>query len=443
VLAYHLAESGQPERAATYWRKAGELAVRRAANREAVGHFRRALTLVEAQPEGAERWRAELAILSQLAPPIMAVYGWAAPEAGAVVERAAELGRRLPSSAEIAPAIANLWIYNAASGRFDRADEISTDLFRIARELDDSEILLQAHHCAWATRFFRGEFKDSAKHIEAGVAIYDRERHAHHRHVYLGHDPRVCSLNFGASVQFILGYPDQAYQLAREGVALARELDHAPSLGNALWRACEAFAFSGDNDALEAAAIELIALTDVHGLPMRRAHGFNLLGWALTRSGNTAEGLSYMLETQQALSRMGSLVHATMALGFHAKALLVAGHFAEGLAEVERTISIATQGGERSYLAWLYRVRAAGLLHLRGSADPQIETSLKQALGVARDQGAKGWELGAATDLARLWAEQGRRADAHELLAPLYGWFTEGFDTTDLKDAKALLDQLT
>jgi predicted ATPase len=184
-------------------------------------------------------------------------------------------------------------------------------------------------------------------------------------------------------------------------------------------------------------------LTDVHGLPMPRAHGFNLLGWALTRSGKAAEGLSHMLETQQALSRMGSLIHATMALGFHAKALLVAGQFAEGLAEVERTVSIATQGGEHSYLAWLYRIRAEALLHVHGNADPQIEASLKQALDIARGQGAKGWEIGAATDLARLWAEQRRRVEARELLAPLYGWFTEGFATADLKAAKALLDELS
>jgi predicted ATPase len=175
---------------------------------------------------------------------------------------------------------------------------------------------------------------------------------------------------------------------------------------------------------------------------MPRAHGLNFIGWALTRAGKAAEGLPHMLEMQQALSRMGSLVHATMALGFRAKALLLAGQFAEGLAEIERAISIATEGGESSYLAWQYRIRAAALLNLHGSADSRIEASLNQALAVARDQEAKSWELGAATDLARLRAEQGRRAEAHELLAPVYGWFTEGFGTPDLRDAKALLDEL-
>ena len=146
ILAYHLSEAGQFERAAVLWRTAGKQAVRRAANREAISHFQRALALVERQPEATDRWRAELAILTQLAPTMMGVHGWSAPQAGEVVERAAEIGRRLENSPDIAPAIANLWLFNLSRGRIDRAEEISADLFRMARALDDNDILLQAHH---------------------------------------------------------------------------------------------------------------------------------------------------------------------------------------------------------------------------------------------------------------------------------------------------------
>ena len=442
ILAFHLGEAGDSERAAVYWRKAGEQAVRRAATREAIGHFRRALALIEAQPDGAERRRSELAILSQLATPIMSVYGWAAQEAGEIVERAAEIGRRLDSSPEIAPAVANLWIFNVGRGRIDRAEEISADLFRMARTLDDNEILLQANHCSWATDFFRGRFREAMDKVEAGLSLYDGERHAHHRHVYLGHDPCVCAMNYGAATRFVLGFPDQAYRLAVDGTEFARRLNHAPTLANALWKACAAFAMLGQPEEVATAATELIALTDVHGLPMPRTHGFILLGWARARSGRAEEGIAQMEETDQLRTRIGGLSHLTFAQGLRAEALLSAERHVEALGHVERALATAAEMGERAYLARLHRIRGELLLYLRGATDPEAEASLQRALTVAREQDAKGWEIGGAIALARLWAGQGRRAEAQELLAPIYDWFTEGFETTELKDAKALLDAL-
>ena len=443
VLAHHLAEAGEPERAALAWRKAGEQAVRRAANREAIGHFRRALALVEAQPDGAARWRAELAILTQLAPPLMGVHGWSASEVGEVVERAAATGRRLESSAELAPAIANLWIFNASRGRLDRAAEISADLFRMARDLGDDEILLQAHHCAWATRFFQGRLKEAAEHVAAGAALYDAGRHAHHRHLYLGHDPHSCSMNFDASVSFVLGYPDRARRLAFEGIAVARGLAHPPSLGNALWRGGEVLAMRGDIEAVRVIATEMVELINVHGLPQLRAPAFSYLGWVLVRSGKTAEGLARLREGEQQLTALGAVVHATVVLALGADGRLAVGDYAAGLEQIDRALAIAEGGGERAYLALLLRIRARLLVHLRGASDPAVEASLHEALAIARQQEAKGFELGAAATLALLWAEAGRRREAHELLAPIYGWFTEGFDTPDLVEAKSLLDKLS
>jgi len=442
LLAHHFAEASEPERAALSWRKAGEQAVRRAANREAIEHFHRALALVEAQPESAARSRAELAILTQLAPPLMGAHGWSAQEVGEVVERAAEIGRRLESSSELAPAIANLWIFNTARGRFDRAAEISDDLFRMARELGDDDILLQAHHCAWATRFFQGRIKEAADHVAAGAALYDAERHAHHRHLYLGHDPRVCSMNFGASVNFALGYPERSKQLVGDGIAFARELAHAPSLANALWRACEVFVMRGDVKAARATAIELVELTDVHGLPQPRAHACSYLGWALARSGDIAEGLAQLEEGERQQTALGAVVHATFALGIAADGLLAAGCYAKGLEQINRALMVAVEGGERAYLALLHGIRAKLLAQVRGASDPAVEASLQQALAIARQQETKGFELGAAVTLARLRAEAGRREEARELLTPLYGWFTEGFDMPDLIEAKSLLAEL-
>jgi predicted ATPase len=302
---------------------------------------------------------------------------------------------------------------------------------------------LQAHHCAWATQFFRGRFKASRDHIEAGTALYDLERHAHHRHLYLGHDPGVCSLNFAACVQFALGYPDRALAFVREGFALAKQIDHVASYGNTLWRACEAHAMRGEIEAVLRTASALIEFSDAHGLPIPRSHATAYRGWAQVRSGNAAEGMAQLVEAQQALSVLDARVHATVTPSLHADALRVMGRYEEGLAQLSLGLKLGETSGERSYAAWLHRIRATLLLHARGTADPEVEAALREAILIAREQDAKGWEIGPTTDLARLWAEQGRRTEARELLAPVYAWFTEGFDIADLIEAKRLLGELS
>ena len=239
-----------------------------------IEHFRRALSQIEAQPETAERWRTELAVLSQLAPALISVQGWSTPEVGEAVERAAAVGRRLESSADLAPSIANLWLYNWAQAQFDRAEKISADLFRIAGELDDPEVLLQAHHCTWPTFWRRGVFAQAGMHVDAGLKLYNEERHAYHCNVYLGHDPAVCGLGVNASVQDALGYPDRALRCEVEAIALARQLGHAPSLAHALWLACEARTARGDAGGILAPAAKLLKLSEEQttSTPCQRAY---------------------------------------------------------------------------------------------------------------------------------------------------------------------------
>lgn len=171
VIAHHLQSAGRSVEAISYWREAGERAVSRAANREGIEHFRRALSLIEGRPETAEGLRTELAVLSQLGPALMSVHGWSAPEAGETVERATKIGRRLESSADLAPSIANLAVFNIYRCRLDQAEEASAELFRIARELGDPEIMLQAHHCAWPVQFHRGRFAQALEHADTGLGL--------------------------------------------------------------------------------------------------------------------------------------------------------------------------------------------------------------------------------------------------------------------------------
>jgi predicted ATPase len=332
-------------------------------------------------------------------------------------------------------------MFNIARGRLDRGEENSDHLFKIARELDDPEILLQAHHSAWPIRWVRGQFAEADNHISAGLALYDEERHAHHRSLYLGHDPAVCALSFGATVQWALGYPAQADRLAGESIALARKLRHPPSLVIALWIYCGSLVLSGDFAAVKVTVSELIRLSDEHGLPQGRANALLLLGWALARSGEVAEGIARLEEGLGIFSRIGFKQSLSASLCLLAESLLAAGRYADGLEQVTRGLDAAAEMGEYFYLVRLHQVRAGLLLHAQGQSSEAAEASLQQALAVAQQQG-KGVELYAATSLARLWLDRGRRDAARELLGPIYGWFTEGFDTPDLVNAKALLNAL-
>ena len=295
-LAQHCAGAGLTGKAVGYWCQAGAQAVRRAGNREASEHLRKALAHNDLLPDTPERDRTELAILSQLGPALMSLHGWPAPEVREVFERAGAVARRLQVSADLAPPLVGLWLYHVAKGQFDRADGISDKLFRVAGELKDPEILLQAHHAAWPTCFLRGRFSIAAGHIASAMALYDETRHAQHRYLYLGHDPAVCALAIGTVVQSVLGRGDEVLRMERSALQLARRLRHAPSLAHTLWFVGEAQVARGDVACGAAIADELLALCEEHKLPQPRATALMFKGWALAQWGETAAGLAKVEE---------------------------------------------------------------------------------------------------------------------------------------------------
>ena len=312
IIARHSAEAGLDEKAIKYWRWAGEQAVRRASNREAIGHFRQALALSEKQPPNIGRSRTELAILSQLGPALMTVHGWSAPEVGVAFERAVDLARDLESSAELAPPLAGLWLFRAAQGQFSRAEEITSELFHIARSLDDPEILLQAHHSAWPIRWFVGSLTDANLHIDAALNLYDEVRHARQRFLYHGHDPAVCALSMKAILQWLLGRPTEGRRLERDAIELARRLRHVPSLAHALWFVCQAQVTRNDTAAVVDTATELLKLSEEHGLPQTRAMALVYLGWATTKTRSDTQGLRFLEDGLAAYNRLGARNNLTL-----------------------------------------------------------------------------------------------------------------------------------
>jgi predicted ATPase len=441
ILARHSAEAGLHEKARNYWRTAGEQAVRRASNREAIGHFRQALSLNEKLPPDIGRSRTELAILSQLGPALMSVHGWSAPEVGVVFERAEDLARQLESSADLAPPLAGLWLFHTARGQFSRSDEISNELFNIARTLDDPDILLQAHHCAWPIRWLRGEISDATAHADAGLSLYDETRQARHRFLYSGHDPAVCALSIKAVLQWLLGHPTQGLRLENEAIDSARRLQHAPSLAHALWIVCQTQVVRNDAAAVMDTATSLLSLSEEHGLATARANALVFLGWAIGQTKDVIQGVKRLEEGLVAFNRLGLRLNLCFALCLLAETYLTDGRYESGMEQANRALAASSEIGDRWCLPRIYMAQARLFQQASTNAEA-AEASLRKALEVASLQCAKGWELRAATSLARLWCDQGKCDDARNLLAPVYGWFTEGFDTRDLTEAKTLLDAL-
>ena len=440
LLARHCTEAGLDEQAIKYWRTAGEKAVRRASNREAIGHFRRSLALNEKQAPDVDRSLTELAILSQLGPALMSVHGWSAPEVGIAFERAEHLARELKSSIDLAPPLAGLWLFHIARGQFPRAEEITKELFNVAHTLHDPDILLQAHHCAWPIGWFRGALTNAKAHADAGLGLYDEVRHVRHRFLYLGHDPAVCALSIKSVLQWLLGYPTQGVQSEREAIDFARRLQHVPSLAHALWFVCQAQIARGDAVAVVNTANELLALSEEHGLPQTRATALAYLGWAVGQTDDVSRGLRRLEEGLAMYNRLGVRSNLCLTICLLAETYLMAKQYEKSMEQANLAIATSSEIGDRWCLPRIHTIRARLLQTLR-QVDA-AEASLQMAVDVAAAQSAKGLQLHAASSLARLWRDRGKPQQARELLAPVYGWFTEGFDTRDLRDAKALLDEL-
>jgi class 3 adenylate cyclase/tetratricopeptide (TPR) repeat protein len=441
LLARHCAEAGYDEQAIRYWRAAGEKAVRRASNREAIRHFRQALALIEKQSSEIDRSQAELAILSQLGPALMSVHGWSAPEVGVAFERAERLARELESSVDLAPPLAGLWLFHTARGQFFRAEEITKELFHIAHTVQDSEIELQAHHCAWPICWFRGALSEAKAHADAGIALYDETRHVKHRYLYLGHDPAVCALSIRSVLQWLLGHPIQGEKSERGAMDLARRLKHAPSLAHALWFTCQAQVARGDAPAVVSTASELLTLSEEHGLPQTRATALAYLGWALGQTSEASRGIQLLEEGFASYNRLGVRNNLCLIICLLAETYLAVGQYAKGMEQAELAIAVSSEIGDRWCLPRIHMIRGRLLQKLQEI--DTAEANLRLAVEIAAAQSAKGMQLQAANLLGRLWLGQGKPQQAREMLAPLYSWFSEGFGTRDLSEAKVLLNQLS
>jgi predicted ATPase len=439
VLAQHYAEAGLVEKSVACWGKAGHRSAARSATAEAAAQLQKGLDQLVLLPDSPDRQREELEFCSALGAVLQVAKGLAAPETGHTYARAHVLWKQLGSPSEFLQVPYGQSRYHAGRGESDLALRIDEDLLRLSRQRNDSAGIVLGYDASGRELMLGGRFVSSRSHLEEVLALYDP---ISHRSVvrHAGFYPHVNSQAMLGIVLVCLGFPDQALARSNAAIAEARRLAHAPSLANSLALSSMPLLLVGDNATLAERVDQLLALATEQGFPQYRAVGTNHRGWITVKNGDVAEGISLMRSGLTAYRATGQEMWVTYHLALLASACDIAGQIEEGLTLLDDALQIVEKTGERPLAAELHRHK--GQLLLGQGHSEAAEELYQKALSIAQEQEAKLWELRAAASLARLRSDQGRHAEARDLLAPVYGWFTEGFDTPDLKEAKALLDEL-
>ena len=442
ILAYHLAQTPATERAVAYLREAAQVAAERWANAEAVQHLSRARELSSKLDDGQAKRKLELAILLELGPMLQRVEGFLSASVEEVYTLARSLCAEGDNAGQRFAASWGLWSVAQFQSRLDRARQLAEELIGLGEASQDPGLLLQAHHSAWTTLFGLGDDCTALRHAEEGINLYDIHEHRTHSSRYGGHDPGVCARMVGGLAAWFAGFPDRAGVLSAEAIGLGRTLGDPFSYAMALSFGSSVALMRREPEIVEERCAAMQRLLDDHqlGLGHFGSTAKILRGWAAAVTGRPDKGCELAKEGLSETRRSG-FARFSFQLGIMAEVLHLTGDFPAALDVIEEAIQVAEETGERRWLPRLLHDKAHSLMAATGGVSA-AEDALKNSVLVARQQQARSAELRAATSLARLWRDQGKREEARDLLAPVYGWFTEGFDTLDLKEAKALLDEL-
>ena len=440
-LAVHFERGGAVQRAVHYWQQAGDNAAQRHAHHEAIATLSKGLALLATLLESPERAHNELTLLLSLGELLMAGKGWGSPEVGEVYSRAHTLGHQVEEPWPRYQALQGLYRFHVMQAQVRTAGALSQQLFHLASHQPDPVLVLEGHMAVGYVAFFRGDLVTARTHLEHSLHLCETHLPAPLL-VSGGHDARVSTLIRLAPALWALGAADQARQRGQDALAWAQQVGHPPSLMYAELFAAILFQQRREAVATQAHADAVMALATEHGFEHRVAHGRLLKGWALAMQGDATAGVAHLQQGLDVVQGAGLKLYRPYLLALLAEAYGQAGQPEAGLTALAEAGTLVEATEERWWEAEVYRLQGGLLLQLPLPDAGQAEACFQQALDVARRQQAKALELRAALSLARLWQEQGKRAAARQLLAELYGWFTEGFDTADLQEAKAWLAEL-
>jgi predicted ATPase len=455
LLAHHYTEAGLAAQAIRYWRKAGQRASERAAHMEAIAHFTKGLDLLKALPDTPDRVQQELRLQVALGPQLGATKGFAAPDTEHAYARARDLCRQVGETPWLFPVLGGLCTFYQQRGQFRTACELAEQLLRLAQSTQDPVRFVWAHSALGASLYYLGELVSAQGHLEQSLAFYDPQQRLSYGFVY---DPKVICLSVLAFILWLLGYPDQALKRNYEALTQAQELSHSFSLATALSYIAGIHVMRGEWQSTQERAEAAMTLSADQGFPHFLALETVHLGWVLAKRGQREEGITQMRQGMAALAAAEAEARRSWILALLAEAYGEVGDIEEGLTVLAEALATVDKTGERVGEAELYRVKGELLLqsavrspqseipspqHPTPSTQSEAEACFLKAIEIAQRQQAKSLELRAVMSLSRLWLSQGKKAEARQMLAEIYGWFTEGFDTKDLQEAKTLLEELT
>ncbi len=443
VLAHHYTEAGVTERALDYWRAAATKASASLAHAETAGHIRKAMAIVSELPEGSSRDEWELAFLTLIGPAHMALEGWDSPTAHATYERARLLASRLHRTRDIFRSLWGLWMGAHSAGQHTRARPLVDKMYELLEKTDEAEYVVQAHHAAGSQMHAEGNLQRAKYYTEKCLSVYRIDTHGNLAMTYGAHDPGCCSLGMAASALLMLGYPDQAHAASLQALSLGRQVEFQTGIAHTSRYRVALCIMLNEPDLAAESISEAIAVSEKFRLGPYLQPLALCDGWIRAFRGNVDEGLR---RAEQALAMIRASptgkYQLPMLTAFVGQIRMAAGDIDGALTLFDDALQLARRNKEMFYVAEIMRLIAQASLALPDPDRSRAEHFLLEALEVARGQQAKFWELRAAAALARLLSSQGRTAEALSLVAPVYDWFTEGFDTLELRSAKVLVDEL-
>ena len=440
LLAYHYTEAGLAEQAIEYWLRAGQHAYERSAIVEAISHLNKGLEVLSQAQENSQHLHRELKLQTVLGSALKDLKSYGHPDVERAYSRASEICQLVGSSKQNFPALLGLGIYYVVRAKLRTALELGNQLLRLAGQIEDPVLLVAAHYAMGVAYFPLGEFAKAQEHLSEGAAHYDPAAHQAHVSLYGQDGGAICLCRLALALWY-LGYPEQAQARSRQAMELAERLRHPFSL--AYVRSWKVFLehHLGDVEATERGANKTVAIASEQGFVYWLPFGQFFQGRVQVTRGSAEQGIATMHRALKDMQEIGTELSRPYFLGLLAEAYGTEGRAEEGLRAIEVALAAVEEHDQRWPEAELRRLKGELMLKA-GGAGEKIELCFKQAFDVARRQQAKSLELRVAMSLARLWTDQGKVVAARDVLAPIYDWFTEGFDTPDLKEAKALLEEL-
>ena len=464
-VAYHYTEGEMLDRAIEFWQQAGQRAVERSANVEGVRHLTQGLSLLETMPDTPARAARELVIQTTLGPALIATKGYAALEVEKTYVRAKELLETMPNNERMLlrfPILFGLWLSYLVRAKLQTARELGEQCLVMAQQQENPVLEVEAHRALGATLFYFGEFEASRTHIEAGIACYDPNQHPVHSFFHYLADPGMTLHAYAAPLMWCMGYPEQALTRLQASQQMGEERPHPFSRVVSLQFGALLYQQRGETEMVDQCGTYLLKMCREHGFSVWEPTGKIYKGWALQQNSEDSheEGIALIregiVEWEDNLSRILSPVY----LGILAQAYEQRGMVEEGLQTIEIALDFVEESGIRINEAELYRLNGVLLLKSefqKASANIEqseksecssrlnhfVETCFEKALTIARTQSAKSWELRTAVSYCRFMMTHNRYEEAYNLLKPVYDWFTEGFETSDLTDAFELLQTLS